>query len=292
MPRRSNSRYRTRRIRRRRVFAAALLLLCAFAIAYALVSFDRPWTAASGGEAPAEDRVDKEGSADGSAANMAETGAVEATGRDSDGDAPTPDPPLPPPEESCDDPRVLVGKENALPPDYQPDDLASLTARGVPTYGGEQLVRRAAMKPLAELISAANSDGQELLVLSAFRSYTEQKQNFAHFTGIYGDDAEIVSAPPGQSQHQLGTTVDFTNAEVNYELLPAFGKTSASKWLEDNAWKHGFIITYPKGDKQGTGRQHEPWEYRYVGEKLAERIHESDLSLREFLTEEGVRPLC
>ncbi len=287
MPRRSDSQYsalRSRR-RRRRIFATTLTLLCVCVAAYALVSFDRPWTAASGGEPPPEDK-------EGPAANMAEKGAVEATGRESEEDAPTPDPPLPPPEESCDDPRVLVGKGNALPPDYQPNDLASLTAYGVPTYGGEQLIRQAAMEPLAELISDANSDGHELLVLSAFRSYAEQQQNFAHFTGIYGDDAEIVSAPPGQSQHQLGTTVDFTNAEVNYELLPAFGETDASKWLEDNAWKYGFIITYPDGDEQGTGRQWEPWEYRYVGTGLAKQIHERDMSLREFLTEKGVRPLC
>ncbi len=291
MPRRSNNRYPTLRRRRRRTLIAAVALLCVCALAYALMGAGSPWTA-RGGEAPTED---EQSPANGSAANTEEKGVVEATGRDSARYAPTPDRPLPRPEESCDDPRVLVGKENALPPDYQPDDLASLTAYGVPSYspdGGDLLVRQGSLEPLAELISDANSDGRELLVLSAFRSYAEQQQNFAHFTGIYGEDAEIVSAPPGQSQHQLGTTIDFTNAEVGYDLLPAFKKTSASKWLEENAWRHGFIITYPDGDEQGTGRQHEPWEYRYVGEGLAERIHESDMSLREFLTKEGVRPLC
>ncbi|MGH3090153.1 MAG: M15 family metallopeptidase, partial [Rubrobacteraceae bacterium] len=123
-------------------------------------------------------------------------------------------------------------------------------------------------------------------------SYFEQQQNFTHFTGIYGDDAEIVSAPPGQSQHQLGTTVDFTNAEVGYQLLPSFGETSASEWLEKNARKYGFVITYPNGDEQKTGRQWEPWEYRFVGVKTAKEIHESDLSLREYLIEEGVKPVC
>lgn len=265
---------------------AAVALLCAAAVAYALMGAGSPWTSQSG-ENPSD-------GGEGSAANPVETGAVEATGKETSEDRERPSPPLPPPEESCDDPRVLVGKRHALPPDYRPNDLASLANYGVPTLppSGEFLIRREAAEPLGELISAAGSSGHELVVLSAYRSYAEQQQNFAHFTGIYGEDAEIVSAPPGQSQHQLGTAVDFTNAEVNYELLPSFGETDAGKWLEKNAWKHGFIITYPDGDEQGTGRQWEPWEYRYVGDGLAKDIHESGMSLREFLTEEGVRPLC
>lgn len=267
-----------RRRRRRRTFAAASLIVCVCALAFAFAGFDRPSTTASSGESPAEDTE--------SAANPVEKSAVEATERGSD---------TPPPEESCDDPRVLVGKRHALPPDYEPDDLASLIAYGVPGYdpnGGDLLVRRDSLEPLAKLTSAATEAGHELVVLSAYRSYAEQRQNFEHFTNVYGNEAEIVSARPGQSQHQLGTTIDFTNAEVGYQLLPSFGKTDASEWLEKNAWKHGFAITYPDGDEHGTGRQWEPWEYRYVGEGLAKEIHESGMSLREFLTEEGVRPRC
>lgn len=259
------------------------MLVCACVAAYALVEANRP---TAGGGSPAEET-------EASTANMVEARATEETGREEAGNRTGSEEPAP--GESCDDPRVLVGKRHELPPDYQPEDLAPLAAYGVPTYapnGDDLLVRRGALDPLAELISAASSDSQELVVLSAYRSYAEQHQNFAHFTTVYGEDAEIVSAPPGQSQHQLGTTIDFTNAEVGYELLPAFGDTSASKWLEENAWKHGFIITYPDGDEHGTGRQWEPWEYRYVGAELAKKIHDSELSLREFLTEEGVRPLC
>ncbi len=268
-----------RRRRRRRVLIPAFVLMCVSAAVYGLADASGLWNfwneenpteieARSFSEETAEERKDPVKQSD-------------------------PAPSLPPPEESCDDLRVLVGKNHGLPPDYQPENLSSLRAYGVPAYGGDPLLlRRNAIEPLEGLVSAAASDGQELLVLSAYRSYAKQRQNFAHFTGVYGEDAEEVSAPPGQSQHQLGTTVDFTNAEVNYELLPAFGETSASKWLEGNAWKHGFIITYPNDDKSGTGRQWEPWEYRYVGADLAKRIHESGLSLRKFLTEEGVRPLC
>ncbi|MGI8539462.1 MAG: M15 family metallopeptidase [Rubrobacteraceae bacterium] len=270
--------------RRRRALAAAFALVCVSAVAYGFLAANRPETLGSEGRPPPTETAPVS-----SEDSTPEEPAKEGT---NDTHATNPTAPLPPPGESCDDPRVLVGKRHALPPDYAPSDLASLMAYGVPIYGGDHLLREDAVEPLSGLVSEAASEGHELLVISAFRSYADQQNNFAHFTGIYGDDAEIVSAPPGQSQHQLGTTIDFTNAEVNYELLPAFGETDASKWLEANAWKHGFIITYPDGDEQGTGRQWEPWEYRHVGEELAGQIHESDMSLREFLTEEGVRPLC
>lgn len=264
------------RRRRRRAIAATLALVCVLAVVYGVVEANSSQPT-RGDEAPV---------------TRADTVEVASEETEPSRGTAVPEEPLPPPAESCDDPRVLVGKRHPLPPTYEPGDLVSLMAGGVPTYGNDQFVRSEALEPLSNLVSKAASDGQELIVLSAYRSYFEQQQNFAHFTGIYGEDAEIVSAPPGQSQHQLGTTVDFTNAEVGYQLLPAFGQTSASNWLEENAWRYGFVITYPDGDEQGTGRQWEPWEYRYIGEDLAERVYESDKSLREFLTEEGVRPLC
>lgn len=273
--------------RRRRAFISIFMLLFISAAIYTLLERNQPWKLQSD-EAPAQTE-----------ANLTppETTEREATKREDTKRETTVEKAdaslLPPPEESCDSLKVLVGRKHALPPDYQPKDLVSLSARGVPTAGSDyHMIRRVAAEPLGELVSAAASDGEALIVLSAYRSYARQRQNFAHFTGVYGEDAEEVSAPPGQSQHQLGTTVDFTNAEVNYQLLPTFGKTSASKWLEDNAWKHGFIITYPDNDEAGTGRQWEPWEYRFVGVETAKRVHESGLSLRKYLVKVGVRPRC
>ncbi|MDX5892962.1 M15 family metallopeptidase [Rubrobacter radiotolerans] len=192
--------------------------------------------------------------------------------------------------QSCDSLEVLVDPRHALPPDYSPTDLVYIVGYGVPTVGGDMLLREEATGKLAELMQRAGADGEELLVASAYRSYSEQQQTFAHFQGIYGPEVEYVSAPPGQSQHQLGTTVDFTNSEVGYQLLPAFSETNASRWLERNAWRYGFINTYPAEDISGTGRQAEAWEYRYVGKETAREIHESDLGLREYLAQNGLAP--
>ena len=54
------------------------------------------------------------------------------------------------------------------------------------------------------------------------------------------------SARAGHSEHQLGTTVDFRayggSAPWNYS---DWGTTKAGAWLKANAWKYGFVMSYP-----------------------------------------------
>jgi zinc D-Ala-D-Ala carboxypeptidase len=199
----------------------------------------------------------------------------------------------PAPEESCDDLRVLVDRSHTLPPDYAPDDLVSLSEYRVPTLGGgEMLLRREAAGHLRRLVKDAAADGEELVVASAYRSYAHQQASYARLTSIYGTEAGEMSATPGHSQHQLGTAVDFTNAAAGYEIWDYFGDTSAYSWLKDHAREYGFVLAYPSGKEAETGYQWEPWHYRYVGTKNADRLEESGLSLQEFLTREGVLPRC
>jgi zinc D-Ala-D-Ala carboxypeptidase len=197
------------------------------------------------------------------------------------------------PEESCDDLKVLVDQSHSLPPDYVPEDLAPLWAYGVPTLGGgEMFLRREAAGHLRLLVEDAWADGEELVVASAYRSYAHQQVSHARLASIYGAGAEKMSATPGHSQHQLGTAVDFTNAAAGYEVWRAFGDTTAYYWLRENAPQYGFVLAYPDGKETETGYRWEPWHYRYVGPRNAERLEESGLSLQEFLTREGVLPRC
>jgi zinc D-Ala-D-Ala carboxypeptidase len=200
---------------------------------------------------------------------------------------------LPAPEDSCDDLRVLVDRTHALPPEYAPEDLDPLWAHGVPTLGGvEMLLRREAAEHLGRMVEDAAADGEELVVASAYRSYTHQRISHARLASIYGTGAETMSATPGHSQHQLGTAVDFTNAAAGYEVWQPFGSTSAYYWLREHASEHGFVLAYPSGKETETGYQWEPWHYRYVGPGNARRLQESSLSLQEFLTRENVLPRC
>jgi D-alanyl-D-alanine carboxypeptidase len=197
------------------------------------------------------------------------------------------------PGESCSDLRVLVDRSHSLPPTYVPDDLVPLQDYRVPTLGSDVLrLRDAAAEHLGRLVEAAATDGVELAVASAYRSYQEQQFSHKRLANVYGAGADGMSATPGHSQHQLGTAVDFTNAEVNYQVWLPFGETTAYWWLEHHAQEYGFVLAYPRGKEEETGYRWEPWHYRYVGVENAQRLERSGLSLQEFLEREGVMPRC
>lgn len=192
----------------------------------------------------------------------------------------------------CDDPRILVDRAHALPADYAPKDLVSLPGLGVPILGQDKLLRREAAGNLESLVASAAAAGEELTVASAYRSYADQRASYARLVSIYGRGADKTSAPPGHSQHQLGTAVDFTNAAVGYQVKRSFGRTTAARWLTLHAHEHGFVLAYPIGEEAKTGYGWEPWHYRYVGTDNAQHIRESKLGLQGFLLREGVLPRC
>ncbi|MGB3684094.1 MAG: M15 family metallopeptidase [Rubrobacteraceae bacterium] len=196
------------------------------------------------------------------------------------------------PAGSCQDPLVVVDKEYSLSPLYAPPDLVFIGDYGVPATGWNGLLREEAAEHLADLVSAAEHEGRELAVASAHRSFYEQSLAYSSYTEIYGLEAGRVSAMPGHSEHQLGTTVDFTNASVGYEILQDFGYTEAAGWLRENAAEYGFVLSYPEGEEEKTGYVWEPWHYRYVSVEAAREIRDKKLDARDFLLKEGVRPDC
>jgi D-alanyl-D-alanine carboxypeptidase len=196
-------------------------------------------------------------------------------------------------ERSCDELRVLVDRSHALPPGYVPEDLVPLRDRGVPTLGGRHLLlREEAAEQLGRLVGGAAADGEELVVASAYRSYADQEDSHARLASIYGRAANAMSATPGHSQHQLGTAVDFTNAEAGYEVWLPFGETSAYVWLLRHAGEYGFVLAYPNGSGAETGYEWEPWHFRYVGPQNAALVAEGGAGLQGFLEREGVVPGC
>jgi zinc D-Ala-D-Ala carboxypeptidase len=192
---------------------------------------------------------------------------------------------------TCDDLGVLVDPSHSLPSDYAPKDLVPLQDYGVPTLGREAL-RREAAEHLGRLVESAAADAEELVVASAFRSYREQQLSHERLRSVFGAGAGMMSATPGHSQHHLGTAVDFTNAAAGYQVWGRFARTSAYWWLEHHAWKYGFVLAYPRGEKEQTGYKWEPWHYRYVGVQDAKQIEDSGQSLQEFLENAGTTPHC
>jgi D-alanyl-D-alanine carboxypeptidase len=236
--------------------------------------------------APGEDRARQLGSP----TFEADDGAPPSEERRGEGGSPeiAPSPPV----GSCDDPLALVDRGHPLPRDYVAGDLVPLGHYGIRTLRGDAALRRGAAEGLARLMKAAEAAGEDLVVASAYRSFGEQHAIHADLSGLYGREAERISARPGHSEHQLGTTVDFTNAEAEYMVWSAFEGTDAYRWLREHARDYGFVQSYRRGEEKETGYEAESWHYRYVGTENARRLEATGLSLRAFLLREGVVPRC
>jgi LAS superfamily LD-carboxypeptidase LdcB len=125
---------------------------------------------------------------------------------------------------------------------------------------------------LSRMMEAAAATGTPLAIVSAYRSFGEQAVLKANYTVNYGSGANRFSADQGYSEHQLGTAIDLASPSQG-GLSMSFDKTPQGKWLLENAYKYGFIISYPK---ENTYYQYEPWHWRFVGTTLATQIHNTN----------------
>ncbi|OHA89400.1 MAG: hypothetical protein A3C70_01400 [Candidatus Zambryskibacteria bacterium RIFCSPHIGHO2_02_FULL_43_14] len=123
---------------------------------------------------------------------------------------------------------------------------------------------------LEKLLEAARVDGIDLLIASAFRSFETQVSLKSEYKVVYGaGTANQFSADQGYSEHQLGTVADFTTADVG-GVFSKFQADPAYEWLLANAYKYGFILSYPE---RNVYYKFEPWHWRFVGVELAKRLH-------------------
>ena len=123
---------------------------------------------------------------------------------------------------------------------------------------------------LQQLIDSAKTNNVTLYVFSAYRSFNEQSALKKEYKITYGaGTANSFSADQGYSEHQLGTTIDFITPGLG-GILDGFDNTAAYTWLQNNAYRYGFIMSYPKNNSFYV---FEPWHWRYVGIKLANDLH-------------------
>lgn len=124
---------------------------------------------------------------------------------------------------------------------------------------------------LTRMLDDANTNVSAVIeIVSAYRSFGSQSVIKNSYKVTYGAGANSFSADQGYSEHQLGTTVDLTTPSLDTVLDTKFDSTPAFAWLSSNAYKYGFILSYPKNN---TYYQYEPWHWRFVGVSLATKLH-------------------
>jgi len=175
---------------------------------------------------------------------------------------------------------TLVDWTFSVGKDYKPPDLVPVADAGLPGGG---LIRKIAIPDLRALASAARANGTPIADFVSYRSYKTQAGLFTYYVNGYGYAAAITYAQrPGHSEHQLGTTIDFMAQGAGGMLS---GDSAAGRWMAKNAWKYGWILSYPDGKQAIVCLHYEPWHYRYFGRDLAAKIHASGLTSREYLWE-------
>jgi D-alanyl-D-alanine carboxypeptidase len=182
------------------------------------------------------------------------------------------------------DPELLMkySKVYFLNEHYIPEKVEAIASEFSFKVAEQEFINAKVEPYLRELLEDAKADGINILVVSGYRSYNEQKGLKTAYTTQYGSGANTFSADQGYSEHQLGTTVDFTTTEVGGGLT-GFEKSEAYTWLQENAYKYGFVLSYPKDN---TYYVFEPWHWRFVGEDLADDLNDDgkffyDLDQRE-----------
>lgn len=134
---------------------------------------------------------------------------------------------------------------------------------------GRLKLRSSAAQKFKQMQAAAIADGILLTPISAFRSVSEQDYLFFRVKEqrVQGAAKRAeVSAPPGYSEHHTGYALDLGDGKVpSANLEVEFEKTAAFRWLEANAAKYSFELSFPRDNPQGIS--YEPWHWRYVGDR-------------------------
>jgi LAS superfamily LD-carboxypeptidase LdcB len=141
-------------------------------------------------------------------------------------------------------------------------------------------LRKETYTAFRKMYDAALKDGITLYIISATRTFNEQKNiwenKWSGKSSYYGkniatsypDSVErskfilSYSSMPGTSRHHWGTDMDLNSLELSYY------KTDAGKklynWLTANASKYGFCQPYTaKDNSRPTGYEEEKWHWSY-----------------------------
>jgi len=154
------------------------------------------------------------------------------------------------------------------------------------TNDGQIRLHQAAATKFKAMQNAAKAEGISLVPLSGFRSIQEQKTLFFDIAEQRDQTLKTraeVSAPPGHSEHHTGYAIDIGDGHApSTHLTQRFEQTAAFDWLQKNATRYGFELSFPKDNLQDIN--YEPWHWRFVGNPDSRETFEQARNLEEPLT--------
>ena len=172
---------------------------------------------------------------------------------------------------------MIVNKHYKIENNYKPGNLVTVLSE----HGYPNKIRADVYEEFKKMYNAAKNDNVSIFIASPYRSYSDQNALYTYYVNTDGkQNADTYSARPGFSEHHTGLAMDLI---PEYGLdLDTFENSDGFKWMQENAYKYGFILRYPKDKEYITGYIYEPWHYRYVGISAATTIKNEGLTFEEY----------
>ncbi|MEG2457379.1 MAG: M15 family metallopeptidase [Bacilli bacterium] len=174
-------------------------------------------------------------------------------------------------------PLIIVNKYNALPEDYEPNDLVKISSDK--TFK-EEYIKSNVLSSINKMFDDAKKDNINMYIVSGYRTSSYQEKLYNKY--VLNDGvlkADTYSARKRHSEHETGYAIDITSSNGS---LDDFINTKEYTYLLDHAHLYGFIQRYTKEKENITGYKCEPWHYRYVGIEHAKIIKEKNITLEEY----------
>lgn len=186
---------------------------------------------------------------------------------------------------------MIANYKNTLGADFVPKNLVKIpenyTAEGYDVLYATEETFSAYKKMYIDMYYAIKG---RMHIISAYRSYAKQSELYNKAVQNYMNQGKTstearslalgTTQTPGNSEHQLGCTIDVSNSNnTDHDYYD----TPEGKWLADNCYKYGFIIRYPSDKEDITRIKYEPWHIRYVGVNHATYMYVNHLCLEEYI---------
>lgn len=161
---------------------------------------------------------------------------------------------------------MIVNKTYTVGSDFVPKDTYKPSEGKTNTCN--DCINNTVYKAWKIMQADAASLGLNIRITSGYRPYQTQNTIYNRYVARDGKEkADTYSARPGSSEHQTGLCFDLNS------ISDAFANTAEGKWVNENAYKYGFIIRYPKNKNNETGYKYESWHLRYVGTDLSYKLY-------------------
>lgn len=139
-------------------------------------------------------------------------------------------------------------------------EATELVDAGPDVFGRVLWLAPEAAPAWAAMRAAAAGAGVQLLPLSGFRSVARQRDLVQRklAAGVSWEEILRVNAFPGHSEHHTGRALDVGSPDCEH-LGEGFEATREFRWLETEARRFGFGLSYPRGGASGV--TYEPWHW-------------------------------